>query len=56
MDYTIHSKQFETYGNYMENGHEKAKQFKINVSMKHILPTIKISDLVEGNFCLALEL
>lgn len=56
MDYTIQSKQFENYGNYMENGHERSKQFKINVSMKHILATIKISDLIEGNFCVALDL
>ena len=25
MDYTIQSTQFENYGNYMENGHEKTK-------------------------------
>ena len=56
MDYTIQATQFENYGNYMENGHEKSKQFVINLALKHILATNKICDMIDANFCMALEI
>ena len=41
-DYTIQSKNFEIYGNYMCNGDLYKQQFKINLAMKHILALNKI--------------
>lgn len=56
MDYEIKTKSLESYGQYLENGHEHVDRFTINLALKHLLGLIKICDQIEGNFMSAMEL
>ena len=55
-DYEIKTKNLGNhYGKYLNNGHEPADRFRINLALKHLLSLIKICDLIDGNFMSAME-
>lgn len=55
-DYDIQASKFESYGEYIDNGHGQIKKFTINLALKHFLGLIKICDVIESNFKIALDL
>lgn len=55
-DYDIQASKFESYGEYIDNGYGIFKKFTINLALKHFLGLIKICDVIESNFKIALDL
>lgn len=49
LGYEIKTQNLNHYGNYLSADTDKATQFSVSLSLRHILSMIKIAEMIEGN-------
>jgi len=49
LGYEIKTQNLNHYGNYLSADADKATQFSVSLSLRHILSMIKIAEMIEGN-------
>jgi len=53
--YEIQVDKLENYGVYLARQSVMAQNYAIKLNLKHMLGVLKVAELVEGDFCCALE-
>ena len=53
--YEIQADKLDNYGVYLARQSAVAQNYAIKISLKHILGVLKVAELVDGDFCCAME-